>query len=539
MKTSNPIRVLVVDDHTMVRSGLAGFLLAFDDLLPAGEASSGEEAVRLCELLQPDVVLMDLVMPGMGGAAAIRAIRQRCPQVQVVALTSYKDDELVRGALEAGAISFLLKGISADELADAIRGAYAGRSTLDPDVAQALAQADRLERLTRAILDSAPDLSTLPALLLENVPGMLAHCQVEVRIPPDRTVLHCPPDWPPVPDTVWDWLRSMSKAHLFLPGASMPWGRGQPAADGLVIVPILDVGSAETVGGIYIARRRDPGSVSDLLPVARSLAAQISSALHSAHTHAQAQADQARTRELALAGQIQASFLPGDVPQVRGWQIAAMLEPARETSGDFYDFLPLSDGRLGIVIADVADKGIGAALYMALSCSLIRTYAAEYEARPDLVLSAANHRILSDARAGLFVTVFYGILDPQRGTLTYCNAGHNPPYLFSARVGQAVQALGKTGMALGVVEDETWEQATEQLAPGDLLVLYSDGITDAQNAQGAMFGRERLIREVQAQLGRSAQDVQAALIASVREFVGDAPLAGRDDMTLIAVARDA
>jgi NarL family two-component system response regulator LiaR len=140
MSQSNPIRVMLVDDHAVVRSGLGAFLLAFDDLELVAEAGGGEEAVRLCEQVQPDVVLMDLVMPGMDGAEATRAIRERCPQIQVIALTSFKEKELVQGALEAGAIGYLLKNVSADELAGAIRAAHAGQPTLSPEAAQALVQ---------------------------------------------------------------------------------------------------------------------------------------------------------------------------------------------------------------------------------------------------------------------------------------------------------------------------------------------------------------------------------------------------------------
>ena len=138
MTETNPIRVMLVDDHAVVRSGLSAFLLAYDDLELVGEAGSGEEAVRLCDDAQPDVVLMDLVMPGMDGAASTRAIRERYPQIQVIALTSFKEEELVQGALQAGAIGYLLKNVSADELADAIRNAHAGRPTLAPEAAQAL-----------------------------------------------------------------------------------------------------------------------------------------------------------------------------------------------------------------------------------------------------------------------------------------------------------------------------------------------------------------------------------------------------------------
>jgi len=132
------IRVLIVDDHALVHSGLRYFLLAFDDLELVGEANSGEEAVELCAQIQPDVVLMDLVMPGMNGATATRIIRERWPQIRVIALTNFQEVELVRGALEAGATGYLLKNVSAEELAEAIRAAYAGQPTLAPEATQAL-----------------------------------------------------------------------------------------------------------------------------------------------------------------------------------------------------------------------------------------------------------------------------------------------------------------------------------------------------------------------------------------------------------------
>jgi two-component system, NarL family, response regulator LiaR len=143
MNDENPIRVMIVDDHAVVRSGLAAFLMVFDDLEMVGEAGSGEQAVRLCEKLNPDVILMDLVMPGMDGAATTKAVRERCLHIQVIALTSFREQELVQGALKAGAIGYLLKNVSAEELADAIRGAYAGRPTLAPEAAQVLIQASR------------------------------------------------------------------------------------------------------------------------------------------------------------------------------------------------------------------------------------------------------------------------------------------------------------------------------------------------------------------------------------------------------------
>jgi NarL family two-component system response regulator LiaR len=141
MNQRPPIRVMLVDDHLMVRQGLATFLKVFDDLELAGEAPNGLAAVQLCAQLRPDVVLMDMVMPEMDGATATHLIRQQNPNVQVLALTSFKEEKLVQNALQAGAIGYLFKDVSADELAQAIRAAHAGRATLAPEAAQALVHA--------------------------------------------------------------------------------------------------------------------------------------------------------------------------------------------------------------------------------------------------------------------------------------------------------------------------------------------------------------------------------------------------------------
>jgi NarL family two-component system response regulator LiaR len=143
MNDTKPIRVMLVDDHTVVRKGLLALLLAYDDLELAGEASGGEQALQLCHQIKPDVVLMDLVMSGMDGATATALIREKCPQIQVIVLTSFKEQELVEGALKAGAIGYLLKDVSADDLANAIRSAAAGKPTLAPEAAQVLIQATR------------------------------------------------------------------------------------------------------------------------------------------------------------------------------------------------------------------------------------------------------------------------------------------------------------------------------------------------------------------------------------------------------------
>jgi sigma-B regulation protein RsbU (phosphoserine phosphatase) len=248
------------------------------------------------------------------------------------------------------------------------------------------------------------------------------------------------------------------------------------------------------------------------------------------------QANKRFEKELALAGRVQASFLPKELPDLPGWQLAVTLKPARETSGDFYDINPLPNGEVGILIADVVGKGVGAALYMALNWTLIRTYAAEYPTQPELVCEAVNRRILTDTHADMFVTAFYGILNPASGTLIYCNAGQNPPLIHCAQAGDEVQRLTATGKPLGMFEDETWKKEVALLMPGDVLVMYTDGVVEAQNTGQAVFGEHRLSRLVQAVVGRPANVIQDSIIAEVSEFIGDAPQ--HDDITLVVLARE-
>jgi serine phosphatase RsbU (regulator of sigma subunit) len=171
---------------------------------------------------------------------------------------------------------------------------------------------------------------------------------------------------------------------------------------------------------------------------------------------------------------------------------------------------------------------------MALSRTLVRTFALQYENEPAQVLEAANRRIIQDAGETLFVTVFYGVLDPQSGRLTYANAGHNPPWLF--RAGGEHLSLTATGIPLGIEALVHWKQGTVQIAPGEMLMLYTDGATDAQNESGEFFGQERLLNTARAGCNLSAVDLHTAILEGLRGHIGRAPQF--DDITLILVKRD-
>jgi serine phosphatase RsbU (regulator of sigma subunit) len=243
-----------------------------------------------------------------------------------------------------------------------------------------------------------------------------------------------------------------------------------------------------------------------------------------------------RRLELAQAGHLQAGLLPASHPTLDGWQFAAVWQPARETSGDFYDFIPLSDGRIGIVIADVADKGIGAALYMALSRTLIRTFAADFPAHPDRALELASQRILAETEAGLFITVFYGVLDPVTGALTYCNAGHHPPLLMSTWGDGRVHVLPGRGLALGVLENAAWGRTTVEMLPGTTLLMYTDGVVDAHNADQARYEDERLMAYAREHAHLPAPALVDGLTDELQRFAGGEPQF--DDITVVAIRRE-
>jgi serine phosphatase RsbU (regulator of sigma subunit) len=402
-------------------------------------------------------------------------------------------------------------------------------------------QLERLENLGRDIINSPLDASTLPQILENHVSTMFPSGSISIWLSPDQVLFQSPPDWSSVQKETWDWLLTQDGPTAFLNKDPLPWSESSENHNPIIVTPILTPEANRPIGGIYLELRTlaqpwDYRSLSNLFPALQSLAALIASVLHRAEIYNKTLVYQEISQELKIAGSIQSSFLPNKFPAIPGWQLAVSLLPARETSGDFFDVIEFANDKLGILIADVADKGLGPALYMALSRTLIRTYAEEYEAEPDIVFFATNQRLHKDTRANLFVTAFYGILDPHEGTLTYSNAGHNPPLLFKAKENGSVKSLGRTGIPLGVEIDDTWSQETVNIDPGDVLLLYTDGIPDAQNDQGMFFDEDRLIDLAQKNLGMPAHEIQNLILSEIQKFVGDT--AQFDDITLMTLVRD-
>lgn len=237
------------------------------------------------------------------------------------------------------------------------------------------------------------------------------------------------------------------------------------------------------------------------------------------------------TKELEIAKEIQDSFLPEAVPEIAGFEVAAATIPAMEIGGDLYDFIPVGGGRWGFVIADVSGKGISAALYMALSRTLLHVIGGA-EPDPSRAVRNANRLIYEDGRSSMFITVFYGVLDPGSRQFSYVNAGHNPPLLL--RNGEeGTWMTGVKGIALGVVPDVDISPAVIGLIPGDLIVLYTDGVTEAFNEKDEPFGEERLMDFVGRNRALPAEDLLAAILEEIRKFSGAAPQS--DDITLVIV----
>ncbi len=334
-----------------------------------------------------------------------------------------------------------------------------------------------------------------------------------------------------IPGAEWP-LDLTDTSERTLPASSMPRGLRALGLESPLALPVRAKGSVVGVMVVEGAQAAliQPGRPASILS---GIAHQAATAIENVSLVRQLAARERLEQEVKLAREIQVSFLPKHCPEVPGWDVAAFWQAARQVGGDFYDFLPLPRDHYALVIADVADKGVGAALFMALCRTLVRSVAMGGHRTPAEALTRTNELIFSDASTDLFVTMILADLSPV-GRVIYANAGHNPPMIVR-RGSESVEYLTSHGIALGVIEDACLESHTIRLIEGEVLVLYTDGVPDALNARGEEFGLERLEACVREHRRQSAAKIVQAIEDTVKAFVGDQP--AFDDLTLVVAKR--
>jgi serine phosphatase RsbU (regulator of sigma subunit) len=301
-----------------------------------------------------------------------------------------------------------------------------------------------------------------------------------------------------------------------------------------LVVPLISHG--EVIGLLNLGERCSEQEYSkDDLHLLNILASQVSPALRVAQLVKQRQKEviegERMRQELQLGRHIQQTLLPKEPPHLPGWEIAIYYQPAREVGGDFYDFMPLPDGRMVFVVGDVTDKGVPAALVMSSTRAILRG-AARRMLSPGAALARSNDLILPEIPPQMFITCLYGILEPTTGRIQYANAGHNLPCI---RDNQDVVELHATGMPLGLLPGMVYEEKEAILPPGGSMLLYSDGLVEAHNARYDMFGFPRL-RSLVGQMPVNPETAIRCLIDELNTFTGP-DWSQEDDITLLSLHR--
>lgn len=300
-------------------------------------------------------------------------------------------------------------------------------------------------------------------------------------------------------------------------------------------VPIISQG--RPLGNLNVATNTWRFLSASDLQFLSAIGAQVAVALERARLFDLAQAQRSRMeRELDLARKVQASLLPGELPDIDGFDLAGAWRSATEVAGDFYDIFPLVDGRWGLVIADVAGKGAPAALCMMMIYSLIRT-TAKISKGPAEVIAEVNRSLAAQMPGETLVTVLYAILDPVNHNVTFTNAGHNRPIIKRVPPGTKVEKLQMAGLPIGLFDEINLTDVTISLDPGDVLVTYTDGLTESFDTNDEMFGEDRLLRLIEACPESSAQAILDRILAEAAAFAVGMPQS--DDITLLIVRRKA
>ncbi len=344
------------------------------------------------------------------------------------------------------------------------------------------------EAFAKAIFKSSPSEEVLAKILAKFFPKMFPDHEIQFWMFLERNIWGTRSGGEIPFALISAWMLGREGIEVFHDGDEIPWENDAVFANASFLVALQPEGNETPIAGIYLESSNSTLQqypAQQLIDTERSLRycvdyiSNFLAILQKAHQDLELQSVQ---QEIAIASQIQSDLLPIEYPVMPGWQLSFSLRSAGDLSGDFFDLIPISKTQIGILVADVAGKGLGAALYMALCRTLIRTFAKDYASRPDLVITECNERLLEDARDALFVTAFYGVLDFEKNELIYTNAGHNPPFIMGEDDEAQAKALPLTGLPIGIDKEEQWTSERIMIEKGELFLIYSDGIPDAQNA---------------------------------------------------------
>ncbi len=337
--------------------------------------------------------------------------------------------------------------------------------------------------------------------------------------------LFSPMSQPDIPSEEWPDLVSISAEDFSTLSAftSSSWLIGFPLAV-----------KGETFG-VMVAKDTgvSPAFRERRVEIISGIAQQVALAIQNERLNLEKLERERMDREFQLAREIQQTFLPSYMPKLDGYEVQAEWRTARTVGGDFYDIFRVDDKKFALVIADVSDHGLPAALYMTVTRTLVRANA-RTTASPGALLEQVNNLLVADAQNGMFVTAVFALADLETGQITYANAGHNQPLLLHHETG-AAEKLHKGGMAMAVLEDNKYVDNTITLQPGDTLLLYTDGVTEQFSPEGEMFGEERLIEMVEENLGESVQELHDSLNKAIFDFREGEPAS--DDVTMLSIRR--
>ncbi|MEP7014286.1 MAG: GAF domain-containing SpoIIE family protein phosphatase [Verrucomicrobiota bacterium] len=335
---------------------------------------------------------------------------------------------------------------------------------------------------------------------------------------------------------IWQTGQSVS-LNEFSEGPELAKLRDSAFGSSSVMVATLIYGK-QNLGVLAVANgpKGAPFSQGDFV-VFKSIAEQSAFALYNAIIYSEAGEKKRLDHDLEIARDIQRVLLPTEPPKVNGFEISGLSIPARQVSGDYFDYINVDQERLGLAIADVSGKGVPASLIMAICRSVLRSEAAKNPSPAD-VLQKVNRQLYPDIKEDMFISMAYLILDHTRSSIVLARAGHDAPLLYK-RASQAVEKLKPPGMVVGIDSGSVFDRITQDfnvpIEQGDCLLLYTDGVTEALNSEGDEFGIDRMIESVRASAGNTAQGIIGHVIEEVRNFAGTT--AQHDDITLIVIRK--